>query len=340
MLPLSHNVRADNYQELLLFPTLNLESTHDPGSSINNDDKFDLEAAADLFFVLNYDKTRFLAEVQAATEEIELERAQMGWEAMPGHRLWLGRFHTPLGYWNTQYNHSSFLQTSIHRPSIVKYEDNDGILPMHVAGAMIEGELPLGVSLLEYTFVYGAGASLGNNGLASTRLTDISEKGLETNLFGRLVYRPDELINSQIGIFGAYSEIAEKNVDSHVDQSVVGGFLNKNWIHTRLIASIFYLHNNFQDNQPVRSDYLVAGYLHGEYELSSNFITYLRYEDSYNADDNRYLSYFPNFAIRRAVLGLRYDILNAHSLSLEISGDQLSDTNQIHTSLQWSAVFP
>jgi len=335
------NSNAENYQELLLFPSLQIDYHSANEASEQASKGFDADASADLFFALSYEKTRFLTEALASTEEIELERAQLGWEYQSGHRFWLGRFHAPLGYWNTQYNHSGYLQTSIHRPGITRFEDHGGILPMHVAGLMGEGETPLGKGALEYTLIYGVGSQMGNQELESTRLLNLRERGRGTNILGRLVYRPDETKLNQIAIFSAYTELRPKEgLQTGVDQTIFGSYVVGNYMSLQLIGDIFYVRNIIKTPTSQQSGSFVAGYLHGEYALNRSLTNYVRYEDSIGATNDVYISLFRPFEKRGFVLGLRYDWNSVHAFTTEMSINQSSDETKTHASFKWSAVFP
>lgn len=341
LIMISSSANADNYQELLVFPSLQIDY---PSADETNEQAakgLDVEASADLFFALNYEKTRFLTEALASTEEIELERAQLGWEYYSGHRFWLGRFHSPLGYWNTQYNHSGYLQTSIHRPGITRFEDHGGILPMHVAGLMGEGEAALEEGALEYTVIYGIGSQIGNQELESTRLLNLQERGRGTNILGRLVYRPDETSPNQIGIFSGYTELRPKEgLQTGVDQTIFGGYVVGNYRSLQVMGEIFYVSNIVKTPITHQSGSFVAGYLHGEYALTRALTNYIRYEDSAGTTNDAYISLFKPFEKRGFVLGFRYDWNSAHAFTTEISINQNDETTKTHASFKWSAVFP
>ena len=57
---------------------------------------------------------------------IDLERIQIGYLFSDALKVSAGRFHTPLGYWNTAYHHGAFLHTTIERPLFVRFEDDGG----------------------------------------------------------------------------------------------------------------------------------------------------------------------------------------------------------------------
>jgi hypothetical protein len=88
----------------------------------------------------------------------DLERLQLNYEPRKWFRVSAGRFHTPLGYWNTAHHHARWMSTSIDSPQLMRYEDGDGPLPMHTIGAMVHGRLELGP---DSSFEYDAGIGNG-----------------------------------------------------------------------------------------------------------------------------------------------------------------------------------
>ncbi|HLA33442.1 MAG TPA: hypothetical protein VJ001_01095, partial [Rhodocyclaceae bacterium] len=80
----------------------------------------------------------------------DLERLQIGYAFNDAATVWLGRFHTPYGYWNTAFHHGAQIQTSVSRPVFLDFEDKGGILPSHTTGVWLNGGLPLGPGKLGY----------------------------------------------------------------------------------------------------------------------------------------------------------------------------------------------
>ena len=81
------------------------------------------------------DRTKALIELAFEGDSAEgviatdLERLQFGYTLSDAATLWLGRFHTPFGYWNTAYHHGTQIQTSALRPRFIDFEDKGGIVP-------------------------------------------------------------------------------------------------------------------------------------------------------------------------------------------------------------------
>jgi hypothetical protein len=81
---------------------------------------------ADLVFGLTQHQFRVFGEYYIASDELNLERFQMGFEFVPDTVLWLDRFHQPASGWNAEHHHGPYLQTDITRPYIERWEDEQG----------------------------------------------------------------------------------------------------------------------------------------------------------------------------------------------------------------------
>jgi len=101
--------------------------------------------ALDLYLTPRFgDRVKALIELVFEAEEnggtaADLERLQVGYIFSDAATGWLGRFHTPYGYWNTAFHHGAQLQTSILRPRFLDFEHDGGILPAHTTGIWLTG---------------------------------------------------------------------------------------------------------------------------------------------------------------------------------------------------------
>jgi hypothetical protein len=85
----------------------------------------------------------------------EVERAILRYDFIDEFKLSVGRYHTPVSYWNTAYHHGLWLQTSIARPEIIKVGSR--FLPVHFVGVMAEGMLSATAVSLSYEAGIGNG---------------------------------------------------------------------------------------------------------------------------------------------------------------------------------------
>jgi len=108
-------------------------------------------------------RIRGLTEIAIETAEyqqsvgIDMERLQLGYVASDSLTIWVGRFHTPYGYWNTAFHHGPQIQTSIQRPKFIAFEDTYGMMPAHTVGIWGTGKQAWGDGHLTYD------VSLGNS---------------------------------------------------------------------------------------------------------------------------------------------------------------------------------
>ena len=134
----------------------------------NNNDGFVIgQGVAHLSAYLGKSLSVF-AEVSATGKDseysMEVERMIVKYDFSDQLKVSAGRYHTPIGYWNSSFHHGAWLQTTTSRPEMVKFGSK--ILPIHFVGLLAEGNLPgskLGVS---YRAGFGNGrhANIGRAG--------------------------------------------------------------------------------------------------------------------------------------------------------------------------------
>jgi len=128
---------------------------------------------------------------------VELERLLYNYAPSDYFNVSVGRFHTAIGYYNTAYHHSTWMQTAMDRPFLFAFEDDGGILPIHNVGVSVTGRIPSGGLGLHYI------AEIGN-GRTSRSLTDepvqnvIDENNRKSTNFG-FYARPEKIRGLQAG---------------------------------------------------------------------------------------------------------------------------------------------
>lgn len=118
------------------------------------------------------DRFRFLSEivfeagpdntygvVQSGANEfgVDIERYLLTYSFNDYFNLSAGRYHTAIGYYNTAFHHSTWLQTTTGRPLLFEFEDSGGILPIHNVGVEAYGRIPSGSLGLHYVAEVGNG---------------------------------------------------------------------------------------------------------------------------------------------------------------------------------------
>lgn len=123
------------------------------------------------------DRVKALFEIAFEFEEngagaADMERVQLGYAFNDDLTLWMGRFHTPFGLWNTLFHHGANLQTSIFRPRFIAFEDKDGILPVHAVGVWASGKTRLGSQRITYDAYLANGSAIRRGRLDPNSFTD------------------------------------------------------------------------------------------------------------------------------------------------------------------------
>jgi hypothetical protein len=86
---------------------------------------------------------------------VEVERSIIRYDYNDYFKISFGRYHTPIGYWNTAFHHGAWLETTIDRPSMVKVGGT--FTPLHFVGLLAEGNIPSGGAGLGYNVGVGNG---------------------------------------------------------------------------------------------------------------------------------------------------------------------------------------
>ncbi|HEX6559345.1 MAG TPA: hypothetical protein VF021_07775 [Longimicrobiales bacterium] len=101
----------------------------------------------------------FTASARPDSYAFEVERAILRYDFADQLKISVGRYHTPISYWNTAYHHGLWLQTSVARPEIIKVGGR--FMPVHFVGAMAEGTLS--GHALSFSYEAGIGNGRGAN---------------------------------------------------------------------------------------------------------------------------------------------------------------------------------
>ena len=87
----------------------------------------------------------------------EVERTIIRYDQSDHFKLSFGRYHTPISYWNTEFHHGAWLQTTASRPEMVGFGGD--FIPIHFVGAQAEGAFSAGGLNLNYNVGLGNGRS-------------------------------------------------------------------------------------------------------------------------------------------------------------------------------------
>jgi len=171
------------------------------------------------------DKLSVLAETVVEADQqnsmgIDLERLLFRWISSDFLTVSVGRYHTSIGWYNTAYHHSAWMQTAIGRPFLCAFEDNGGILPIHNVGISATGRIPAGDLGLRYIVEFGNGrASRSPLSEAVQNVVD-ENSGKAINL--AILSRPAQLPGLEAG-FSFYYDKLTPSERPKVGETILAG---------------------------------------------------------------------------------------------------------------------
>jgi hypothetical protein len=150
---------------------------------------------------------------------VDVERYLLQFTLNDYFKLSLGRGHTAIGYYNTAYHHSTWMQTAADRPFLFEFEDSGGILPVHIVGASASGLVPSGKLGLHYVAEVGNGRESRNpvdNDPVENVTADQDHKAFNLALFAR----PESLHGFQTG-FSVYRDVLVPAGQPKIDETIL-----------------------------------------------------------------------------------------------------------------------
>jgi hypothetical protein len=271
------------------------------------------------------------------TVNLDVERLQIGYTFSDAATAWIGRFHTPYGYWNTAFHHGAQLQTAVLRPRFLDFEDSGGILPAHMLGVWGTGKIKAGGGRFTYDGYAGNGPKIAgaNTPDLSTTPPTYQAGGLDPNIAG------DDNHSAMVGLNLGYEfsgSLDGMRLAVHWLQGDVNAYSGTTTIPASPLnttslnmagGSAVYLSNDWE----VMSEYYGfndkdkstdlkhkswAGYLQAG--RSFNDLTpYVRFERAvFNQLDNYFSMQASGQSYARQVLGLRYNLNQKAALKFEL----------------------
>jgi hypothetical protein len=176
------------------FGDVDFSATDQKGSTSGfNLGQFDLHFASALSKKVSYfGETTFTAQPNGPYTT-EVERTIIRYDYNDYFKVSFGRYHTPIGYWNTAYHHGAWLQTTISRPEMVKIGGT--FIPVHFVGFLAEGAIPSGGAGLNYSVGVGNG-----RGTTISRAGDAGDNNNNRAWVANLYARPVGLYGLQLGV--------------------------------------------------------------------------------------------------------------------------------------------
>lgn len=253
----------------------------------------------------------------------DLERGQIGYQFNDAATVWIGRFHTPFGYYNTAFHHGQEIATSLRRPRFILFEDQGGVMPNHTVGAWLTGADRLPDGKLTYDLFVGNGQTI-SSGEIDPRSGGVDHGGAIYG--GNLGYVFGDMLDGlKVGVSAFRSAISDDQRIGRITRVDNAGVYFAYDTDQFEYLGEYYRFNDtdLTDRGPARhSD---AGFLQLAWRLA--FATpYVRYERAVlDQSDNYFALQAEGMSYYRAALGLRFDLDSKSALKLEVGRTKNTD---------------
>lgn len=281
------------------------------------------------------ERLSFFGEVSATARpdryQIEVERSFARWDFNDHVKVSGGRYHTPLGYWNTAYHHGLWLQTTIDRPRMVAFGTE--LLPVHFVGAMVEGSFPGSRSGLSYT------AAIGNGrGDDLSRAGDASDANDHRAWLARLTSRPLPLDRLELGA-AVYGDRADAAGDVRVDEIIAAAHAVWHDEHPEVISEYARIHHDSEIGGEFDTDAWYVQLAARLPEPAASVKPYVRIERVDVPVDDPLLD-AADLDYEAVTGGVRIDVATLAALKAEIRSEEFRDADRlVGLYLQFSLAF-
>lgn len=253
----------------------------------------------------------------------DLERLQLGYTFNDQITAWMGRFHTPYGYWNTAFHHGQQIQTSLSRPRFIEFEDKGGILPAHTVGLWGTGSIKFGNGRLTYDAFLGNSPSITGNTLNMNNSGSRNHNASVGASIGYLFANSWEGL--KIGGHWLKGDVADDASPGNVTGvNMLGAYLVYDANDWENIAE-YYRFNNDDISGGTGSHYSWAAFM----QVGRNFghwTPYGRVERAVlDQTDNYFSQQSSGRSYSRQALGARYDLNPKAAIKVEVNRTRQSD---------------
>ncbi len=282
-------------------------------------------------------KLSFLGEVLFEFEpdggtEIDVERYKLNYAYSDALNIGIGRQHSSLGYWNTQFHHATWTHTTIDPPLLFSYEDEGGILPLHFVGLRLSGILEYDAGDILYNMSIANG-----RGKDTTTIQAIEDFNGDKQVVVALAYEPAALEDFGIGANFLYDVIPSNSGvqgrENEIDELIVGTYVHYTAFPYELLAEYQYIYHD--DSRSANSHH--GGYLQIAYSFDQ-VKPYYRFDIlNIQSDDAFFLGVEEAQDSIQHSIGVRYDWFPFAALKLEyrrLDSDTV-DSNEVITQVDF-----
>jgi hypothetical protein len=284
------------------------------------------------------DRAYFLAETYFTnpdnnTQAYMLTRANVQYSVSRLVNFRVGQVHTSVGYWNQIYHHGSYVQTTVSRPEIFRYDR--AYLPIHSVGVELFGGVEADAFDLSYTL--GVFNGRGKVPPAVNRVKDDNE---EKGLAVLINLSPHAVDGLTVGVT-FYNDTIPPNPDlatrtESIGERIIGGAVIYKTNRFELLGELFDIYHDDHTSGQVFDS---LGWYGQVSYVAASVTPYYRFDVLNFGGADPY--YSPNVIdVHKHTLGARWDFMPWNALKVEYGLFNYQDVEDEHLlSLNLSFAF-
>jgi len=262
----------------------------------------------------------------------DLERMQLGYTFSDELTLWLGRFHTPYGYWNTAYHHGAQIQPTILRPQFLDFEDSGGIIPAHNVGLWATGGFKTSDGKFTYDLIIANGPRIVGGILDPNLASDDNHSAMVGANIG---YEFNHTLEGlKIGLDWLKGDVNSYDYTNNENKFFNATQNELNMLGTYLVylpddwefLNEYYYFNNKNLIGGSGTHHSWAAYSQLGFHVTTVWTPYVRWEKAkLDQSDNYFYTQESGQSYDRSIIGARYDINPKATLKFELLQTNYND---------------
>lgn len=271
------------------------------------------------------DKVQVLSEVIYHFKDdnetaLDIERIQVRYTLSKYLSLCAGRLYIPVSYWNYNYHHVIWFQSTANRPEMHRFEDDGGLLPTHGVGINAVGRLETKAADFDYNVLVSNGR---HSDPGQTQI--ISDENRSKAFSFYLMASPNAAPGLSLG-----GSVYLDRLPNHEGERE---------IHERILSAyLAYFHGDVEvlaEYNGIRHQQLETGQVFNTNGYYAQLAYHLgRWRPYYRYDRQDPDEQDPYFGVREDVkrhsVGVRWDILNWNALFGEYSHRDAGPAQKTH----------
>jgi hypothetical protein len=267
------------------------------------------QALSETVFLTRFDEPRDVG-------GFDQERLWAAWRFSDFLQVKIGLEHGAVSRWNQQFHHGRWLEITIARPLIARFEGDGGILPMHNAGIEFSGTLRSDAGRFNYVLFVSNG-----RGRVATDTQEFSDRNDGKAVDLLVGFAPESVSGLWVGLVWRVDDMPANPSDPARQRSIreiIGGF-QVDFRRGKFETLFEFVYFEDRDRQSGSSFEHYAGYFQLAYRVDDQWVPYFRIDfREMDVGDPYFMPLNRDLDMLEALLGVRYNFQPNAAVKFEV----------------------